>query len=89
VALERLIFLKVAMVLTLVVLALWLAVGADTWRALPHAATSIGTVPSQLGFALLLGAVAFAGIRRRAESLPEQLDSRQGVRHGAVRAASS
>jgi hypothetical protein len=61
VALERLIFLKVAMVLTLVVLALWLAVSADTWRALPHAATSIGTVPSQLGFALLLGAVAFAG----------------------------
>ena len=61
VALERLIFLKVAMVLTLVVLALWLAVSADTWRALPQAATSIGTVPSQLGFALLLGAVAFAG----------------------------
>src|SRR6185436_18052636 len=54
VVLERLIFLKVAMVLTLVVLALWLAVSADTWRALPHAATSIGTVPSQLGFALWL-----------------------------------
>ena len=61
VALERLIFLKVAMVLTLVVLALWLAVSADTWRALPGAVTSVGTVPSQLGFALLLGAVAFAG----------------------------
>jgi len=61
VALERLIFLKVAMVLTLVVLAMFLAVNAGTWRALPQVVTSIGTVPSQLGFALLLGAVAFAG----------------------------
>jgi hypothetical protein len=60
-ALERLIFLKVAMVLTLVVLGLALAVNANTWRALPQVVTSIGTVPSQLGFALLLGAVAFAG----------------------------
>ncbi|HYT67019.1 MAG TPA: Nramp family divalent metal transporter [Vicinamibacterales bacterium] len=60
-ALERLIFLKVAMVLTLVALALVLAVKADTWRALPAVVTSVGTVPAQLGFALLLGAVAFAG----------------------------
>lgn len=60
-ALERLIFLKVAMVLTLVALALVLAVQANTWHALPQIVTSIGTVPSQLGFALLLGAVAFAG----------------------------
>ncbi len=60
-ALERLIFVKVAMVLALVVLALLLAVNANTWRALPQIVTSAGTVPSQLGFALLLGAVAFAG----------------------------
>ena len=60
-ALERLIFLKVALVLSLVALALALAVSADTWRALPSVVTSVGTVPSQLGYALLLGAVAFAG----------------------------
>lgn len=60
-ALERLIFLKVAMVLSLVVLALALAVSVDTWRALPQVVTSLGTIPSQLGYALLLGAVAFAG----------------------------
>jgi len=61
VALERLIFLKVAMVLTLVVLAVFLAVNADTWRALPAGLASVGTIPTQLGYALLLAAVAFAG----------------------------
>jgi hypothetical protein len=61
VALERLIFVKVALVLALIVLAVALAVSGETWRALPAAVTSIGTVPQQLGFALLLGAAAFAG----------------------------
>ena len=61
VALERLIFLKVALVLTLVVLGLVLVVDADTWRALPAGLMSVGTIPGQLGYALLLGAVAFAG----------------------------
>jgi hypothetical protein len=61
VALERLIFVKIAAVLTLGVLALLLAVGADTWRALPMGVFGVGQVPEQLGFALLLGAVAFAG----------------------------
>ena len=60
-ALERLNFLKVGMVLTLIALALIFAVTADTWRALPAGIASIGTIPSQLGFALLLGSVAFAG----------------------------
>jgi len=60
-ALERLNFLKVAMVLTLIVLAIGFAVTADTWRALPAGLAGVGTVPTQLGFALLLGAVAFAG----------------------------
>jgi hypothetical protein len=61
VALERLIFVKVALVLTLVVLALVLVVTAATWRALPAGLLAIGTIPGQLGYALLLGAVAFAG----------------------------
>jgi hypothetical protein len=61
VALERLIFVKVLAVLTLVVLAILLAIHADTWRALPAGLFGVGRVPHQLGFALLLGAVAFAG----------------------------
>ena len=61
VALERLIFVKVALVLGLIVLAVVFAVSADTWRALPGSLASVGTVPGQLGFALLLGASAFAG----------------------------
>jgi hypothetical protein len=60
-ALERMNFLKVAMVLTLIALALAFAVRADTWRALPAGLASVGTIPSELGFALLLGSVAFAG----------------------------
>jgi hypothetical protein len=61
VALERLIFVKIAAVATLGVLALLLAVRADTWRALPMGVFGVGQVPEELGFALLLGAVAFAG----------------------------
>jgi hypothetical protein len=61
VALERLIFVKVALVLALIGLAVVFAINADTWRALPGAVMAIGTVPTQLGFALLLGAAAFAG----------------------------
>jgi hypothetical protein len=61
VALERLIFVKIAAVLTLGVLALALAVQPATWRALPAGVFGVGHVPGQLGFALLLGAVAFAG----------------------------
>ena len=61
VALERLNFLKVGMVLLLIGLALIFAVTADTWRALPVGLSRVGTIPSELGFALLLGSVAFAG----------------------------
>jgi hypothetical protein len=38
-----------------------LVVDAGTWRALPAGLMSVGTIPGQLGYALLLGAVAFAG----------------------------
>jgi hypothetical protein len=61
VALERLIFVKVLAVLLLVALGLIFAVHADTWRALPAGVLGVGHVPSELGYALLLGAVAFAG----------------------------
>ena len=61
VALERLIFLKVAAVVAVMGLGVALAISADTWRALPAGLVGVGEVPLELGFALLLGAVAFAG----------------------------
>jgi hypothetical protein len=61
VALERLIFVKVALVFALIGLAVAFAVTSETWRELPRGLASVGTVPGQLGFALLLGAAAFAG----------------------------
>ena len=61
VALERLIFVKVAAVGVVVALAIVFAIEPGTWRALPGGLVGVGQVPLQLGFALLLGAVAFAG----------------------------
>ncbi|HEY7502037.1 MAG TPA: Nramp family divalent metal transporter [Vicinamibacterales bacterium] len=61
VALERLIFVKVAGVAIVVALAIAFAIDAPTWRALPAGLVGVGQVPWHLGFALLLGAVAFAG----------------------------
>ena len=60
-ALERLEILKVAAVAALMVLAAAFAIDGGTWRELPGGLVRIGHVPTELGFALLLGAVAFAG----------------------------
>jgi hypothetical protein len=61
VALERMIFVKVAAVVALVVLAIIFAITKNTWAALPASAAGIGYFPMQLGFALLFSAIAFAG----------------------------
>jgi hypothetical protein len=61
VALERLEILKVVAVGLLMLLAIALVIRADTWRVLPAGLAGVGGVPTELGFALLLGAVAFAG----------------------------
>jgi hypothetical protein len=61
VALERLIFVKIAAVTTLMGLAVVLAISGDSWRALPAGLTTEARVPTELGFALVLGAIAFAG----------------------------
>jgi hypothetical protein len=61
VALERLIFVKVAAVLVLVGLAVAFAIRPESWRALPEGFTHIGTLPPGLGIALIFSAVAFAG----------------------------
>ena len=61
VALERLIFVKVAAVLVLVLLGVAFAIEPRAWQALPAGFASIGTVPGGLGMALVFGAIAFAG----------------------------
>lgn len=61
VALERLIFLKVAAVSFLVLLAIVFAISKESWAALPASVMSFGHFPTELGFALLFGAIAFAG----------------------------
>lgn len=60
VILERLQMVKVAAVLVLIVIAAIFVITADDWAALPQIATG-ATIPTELGFALLLGALAFAG----------------------------
>ena len=84
VALERLIFVKVAAVLILVILGLTFAIEPESWRALPVGLLSFGTIPEGLSIALIFGAIAFAGSGGGQNLMSEQLDSRQGIRHGAV-----
>jgi hypothetical protein len=61
VALERLIFVKVAAVLVLVVLATAFAIRPESWSALPEGFAHIGSLPAGLGIALIFSAIAFAG----------------------------
>jgi hypothetical protein len=60
VALERAQMLKVAAVLVLLIVGALFAISAQAWADLPQVVTTAG-VPVELGFALLLGALAFAG----------------------------
>jgi hypothetical protein len=61
VALERLLFVKVAAVVVLMIMAIWLAISPESWRALPDGFSTAARFPTELGFALLMGAAAFAG----------------------------
>ncbi|MCO8271717.1 Nramp family divalent metal transporter [Actinoplanes sp. TRM 88003] len=61
VALEKAQMLKVAAVLTFFVIAAIFAVGASAWSDLPQVVTQPRLPIDELGFALLLGALAFAG----------------------------
>ncbi|MFC7303432.1 Nramp family divalent metal transporter [Streptomyces monticola] len=60
-ALERLLFVKVALIGGFFVLAVIFAVKAASWRELPQAVTHFGQFPSELGVAVLMGALAYAG----------------------------
>lgn len=63
VALERFIFVKILAVGVLATLAVIFAINRETWEALPTSfVAGFGRFPhEQLGFALLLGALAYAG----------------------------
>src|SRR5688572_10087362 len=61
IALERLIFVKVAAVLALVVIGAAVAIEPASWQALPAGFASAGTFPEGLTVALIFGAIAFAG----------------------------
>jgi hypothetical protein len=59
--LERVQALKIAAVVILIVVAILFAISADAWAHLPDAVTHVGQIPPELGFALVMGAFAFAG----------------------------
>jgi hypothetical protein len=60
IALEKAQMLKVAAVLTLFIVGAIVALGASVWADAPQIVTR-PRIPTELGFALLLGALAFAG----------------------------
>jgi len=61
VALERLLFVKVAAVVVLMILAIAFAIAPESWQALPGGFSTGARIPSELGFALIMAAAAFAG----------------------------
>jgi hypothetical protein len=61
VALERIQMVKVAAVIVLFVVAGLVAITADDWADTPQVVTEAGIPAAELGFAVLLGALAFAG----------------------------
>ena len=60
-ALERIEMVKVAAVLVLLVVGASVAVTADDWADTPKIVTDVSIPVDELGFAVLLGALAFAG----------------------------
>jgi hypothetical protein len=61
-ALERVIFVKIALVATLAVVAILFAINADSWVELGKGLTVEARFPSgELGIAVLMGAIAYAG----------------------------
>ena len=60
-ALERTQMLKVAAVAILVAVASWLAIPGNLWRQSPALISDVRLPSAELGWALLLGALAYAG----------------------------
>ena len=85
VALERLIFVKVAAVLILAIIGMIFAIEPESWRALPVGLLSFGTNSRRAEHRAHLRRDRVCRLRWRPEPVSEQLDPRQRVRHGAVR----
>jgi hypothetical protein len=60
-AVERVIFVKVAVIGTFIVVAAVAAISGAAWGELPQAAGSVGSFPGDLELAVMLGAIAYAG----------------------------
>lgn len=60
-ALERVIFLKVGVLAIFLIVAAVYAISGDSWRELGSGFANFGRFPSDLEFALMLGAIAYAG----------------------------
>jgi hypothetical protein len=58
---ERVIFLKVAAIGTFIAVVAVAAISGDAWRELPSSASHVGSFPGDLGLAVVLGAIAYAG----------------------------
>src|SRR3954469_3927587 len=58
---ERLEFIKIAIVLVFVVVAIFAAISAKAYRDTSHVVTSFGTFPKEIDLAILAGALAAAG----------------------------
>lgn len=61
VALERVSFVKIAAILLFIVMAIAFVISREAWVQLPRGFAQAGRIPPQLGFALVMGAFAFAG----------------------------
>ena len=61
VALERVAFAKIGAVLLFLAVAIAFVISREAWIELPRGMTQVGRIPPQLGFALVMGAFAFAG----------------------------
>ena len=85
---ERLEFLKIGAVLVFLVVAVFAAISSNAWQDTNQIVTSVGTFPtSEISIAILVGALGGVGRRRGEQPRAEQLDPRQGLRHGLLRAA--
>jgi hypothetical protein len=60
-AVERVIFLKVAAIVTFIAVVAVAAISGDAWRELPASAGHVGSFPGDLELAVMLGAIAYAG----------------------------
>ncbi len=82
---EKIQFFMVGLIIIFVVYALLFLLGGDGYAALGRGFVEVDKIPDgieTIGAATLLGAIAFAGSRRRAQPGPVQLGSGQGAGDG-------